>query len=73
MTARRATSGGGKITVRQVKSGIGFEGSQKATLRALGLGKIGRERVHPDNPQVRGMVQKVSHLVEVTGGEERAR
>ncbi len=54
-----------KIRVRQVKSGIGFSENQKRTLRALGLTKIGREVVHPDNPQVRGMVRTVTHLVEV--------
>jgi large subunit ribosomal protein L30 len=53
------------VRVRQTKSGIGFDKWQKATLRALGLGKIGRERVHPDNPQVRGMIFKVRHLVVV--------
>lgn len=52
-----------KLTVRQIKSGIGFNVDQKRTLRALGLGKIGRVRVHPDNPQIRGMVQAVRHLV----------
>jgi large subunit ribosomal protein L30 len=53
------------LRVRQVRSGTGFEKSQKATLRALGLCRIGRERVHPDNAQIRGMIAKVSHLVEV--------
>jgi large subunit ribosomal protein L30 len=59
----RAAAGGSRLEIRQVKSGIGFEQSQKATLRALGLGRIGRVRVHPDNPQVRGMIDKVRHLV----------
>ncbi|ANM28604.1 50S ribosomal protein L30 [Acidobacteria bacterium Mor1] len=59
-------AGDKKIRVRQIKSGIGFSENQKRTLRALGLTKIGREVVHPDNPQVRGMVQTVTHLVEVT-------
>ena len=51
------------LRVRQVRSGIGFDRTQKATLRALGLGRIGRLRVLPDNPQTRGMVAKVVHLV----------
>ena len=51
------------IRVRQIRSGIGFSIDQKSTLRALGLGRIGRVRVHPDNPQVRGMVAKIPHLV----------
>ena len=62
----------GSIRVRQVRSGIGFEVSQKRTLRALGLGKIGRERVHPDNPQVRGMIAAVTHLVEIVDESKTA-
>ena len=53
------------VRVRQIKSGIGFSKRQKATLKALGLSSIGREITHPDNPQVRGMIQKVIHLVAV--------
>jgi large subunit ribosomal protein L30 len=60
---------GGPLRVKQVRSGIGFDKRQKATLRALGLGRIGRERRHPDNPQVRGMISKVSHLVVVEADE----
>ena len=56
---------GSDLRVTQVKSGIGFKKDQKATLRALGLGKIGRVRTHPDNPQIRGMIAKVTHLVAV--------
>ena len=58
----------GALRVKQVKSGIGFEVSQKRTLRALGLEKLGRVRVVPDNPQIRGMIDKVRHLVEVEKG-----
>ena len=57
------------LRVRQVRSGIGFSERQKATLRALGLARIGREREHPDNPQVRGMIAKVAHLVEIVADE----
>jgi large subunit ribosomal protein L30 len=60
---KKSAAGGPTITVRQVRSGIGYRRDQKATLRALGLGKIGRARTLPDNPQVRGMVNKISHLV----------
>ena len=56
----------GTVRIRQIKSGIGFNETQKATLKALGLGKIGRERTYPDNPQVRGMAARVSHLVVVS-------
>jgi len=60
---KKSAAGGPTITVRQVRSGIGYRRDQKATLRALGLGKIGRARTLPDNPQVRGMVNKIPHLV----------
>lgn len=56
-------TGGDTVRVRQVRSGIGYGKDQKATLRALGLGRVGRVRVHPDNPQIRGMVAKIPHLV----------
>ena len=58
------------VRIQQVKSGLGYNKRQKATLKAIGLGKIGRVREHPDNPQIRGMINKVVHLVEiVTDGE----
>jgi large subunit ribosomal protein L30 len=53
------------IKIRQVRSGIGFDKTQKATLRALGLEKIGRVVERPDNPAIRGMVAKIPHLVVV--------
>jgi large subunit ribosomal protein L30 len=57
----------GVLRVRQVKSGIGYDRKQRATLKALGLGKMGRVRELPDNPQVRGMVAAITHLVVVEG------
>jgi len=66
-----AKGSGGTLRVRQVKSGIGFDRTQKATLRALGLEKLGRVRTLPDNPQVRGMIAKVTHLVVVEEDAER--
>lgn len=65
MSAVKAKAASPRIRVRQVRSGIGFDRTQKATLKALGLGKIGRTRDLPDNPQVRGMVAKIPHLVVV--------
>ena len=59
-----------QLRVRQIRSGIGFEESQKRTLRALGLGKLGRERTLTDNPAVRGMLAKIPHLVEVIENQE---
>lgn len=60
-----AAKKGTTLRVRQIRSGIGFDRTQKATLRALGLEKIGRVRELPDNPQVRGMIAKVPHLVAI--------
>ncbi len=56
------------IRVKQVKSPQRREASQRATLVGLGLNKINRERDLEDTPSVRGMVAKVSHLVEVVKG-----
>ena len=56
----------GKVTVRQVRSEARRPAVQAATLRGLGLGRIGRSKVLEDTPAVRGMIRKVSHLVEVT-------
>ncbi|MCP4137124.1 MAG: 50S ribosomal protein L30 [bacterium] len=54
-----------KLLVKQVKSKIGSKPNQRATLRALGLRKINAEREHDDNPVIRGMINKVHHLIEV--------
>jgi len=69
MTAKKAPTAA-TLEARQVRSGICCNKTQKATLRALGLGKIGRVRTLTDNDQVRGMVAKIPHLVEIVG--ERA-
>ena len=53
------------ITVKQIASSIGRKFDQKQTLIGLGLNKIGRTRELEDTPSVRGMVRKVSHLVEI--------
>lgn len=53
------------ITVRQTGSPIRRKPEQRQTLVGLGLNKIGRERELTDTPAVRGMIAKVSHLIEV--------
>ena len=53
-----------KVTLK--KSTIGCKKDQIATVEALGLRKIGQSVEKPDNPQTRGMVVKVKHLVEVS-------
>ena len=66
-----AKAKGGTLLVRQIKSGIGFSERQRATLRALGLGKVGRSRELPDNPAVRGMLAKIPHLLSVDGDRDK--
>ena len=58
-----------KITL--TRSAIGYEESQKRTVAALGLSRMRQTVVRPDNPQIRGMIKAVSHLVkfEVVEGE----
>ena len=58
------------LRVTQVRSGIGRKPPQRGTLRALGLGRIGKSNTLADRPDVRGMVAKVSHLVKVEEVEE---
>ena len=53
------------LRLTQVKSAIGYKKDQGATLRALGLGKIGRTVDQVDNESVRGMIFKVKHLITV--------
>ena len=53
------------LRLTQVKSSIGRKADQGATLKALGLGKIGRTVDQVDNDCVRGMIFKVKHLIEV--------
>lgn len=57
-----------KITLK--KSAIGYRERQKRTAKALGLRKLNSSVVKPDNPQIRGMVRKISHLVEIEHVDE---
>jgi large subunit ribosomal protein L30 len=52
-----------KLIVKQVKSAIGRQGKQRKTLIGLGLNKINKERELEDTPSIRGMIEKVKHLV----------
>jgi len=54
-----------KITVRQTGSPIRRTKDQRATLRGLGLDRIGRTATLEDTPAIRGMIAKVAHMVEV--------
>ena len=57
------------ITVRQKRSQIGSMPKTRATMRALGLRKIGDTNVLPDRPEIRGMIARVPHLLEVKEGK----
>lgn len=59
-----------KLAITQRRSTIKRPKDQKATIRALGLRKLNHCVVHVDTPQIRGMVAKVVHLVEVQEIEE---
>ena len=54
------------IEVTLTKSAIGYSTRQKNTVRALGLRRLGQTVQHNDTPVIRGMIDKVSHLVEVS-------
>lgn len=53
------------IKVTQTRSSIGTKQEHKGTLRALGLGKIGRSRTHAETPELVGRLRKVAHLITV--------
>lgn len=54
-----------KLKITLTRSLIGYKKDQQATVRALGLRKIGTAAVQEDNPTIRGMIHKVEHLVKV--------
>ena len=53
------------LKVTQVRSAIGTKPKHRGTLRALGLGRIGKSNTLPDRPEIRGMIARVPHLVRV--------
>ena len=53
------------LKVTQIRSAIGIKPKQRGTLRALGLGRIGKSNTLPDRPEIRGMLARVPHLVSV--------
>ena len=67
MSAAKAkkSSDGKTIRIRQVRSGIGCPVEMRETLKALGLGKMHRVAERKDTKEVRGMIAKIPHLVEV--------
>ena len=57
---------GPTITVTQVRGSFGAKPKTRGTMRALGLRGIGQTNVLPDRPEIRGMIARVTHLVEVS-------
>ena len=53
------------LKVTQIRSSIGSKPKQRGTLRALGLGRIGKSHILPDKPEIRGMINTVPHLIQV--------
>lgn len=59
-----------KLRIKLVKSPIGYQKIQRKNAESLGLRKLNAVAVHYDTPQIRGMVNKISHLLEVEEYEE---
>ncbi len=55
----------GKVKITQIRSTIKRQKAQKLTIRALGIRRMQQSVVHDDTPQIRGMIAKVHHLVDV--------
>ena len=69
-SAQSAPKTEARLVVTQVKSSIGTKPKHRGTLRALGLGRIGKTNDLPDRPEIRGMIARVPHLITVS--EERS-
>ena len=54
-----------RLRITQTRSQIGQTERHRGTLRALGLGRIGRSNTLPDRPEIRGMIARVPHLITV--------
>ncbi|MBN1660936.1 MAG: 50S ribosomal protein L30 [Anaerolineae bacterium] len=59
----------GRLRITWVKSAIGYSKRQKGTIRALGLRRLGDVVEQNDTPEIRGMIDKVAHLVEVEAAQ----
>ena len=68
--AKKKTSEEKQIAIKQVRSGIGRPQKHRRTLEALGIKRHQQTVIHNDTPAIRGMINQISHLVEVTDVEE---
>ena len=69
--SKKAAAASGRLSIKQVKSGIGHAATFRRTLEALGLRHHQQTVVVNDNPSIRGMLFKVRHLVQVSPAEEK--
>jgi large subunit ribosomal protein L30 len=58
------------VKIRQTRSANGIKPNQRATLRALGLGRPGAAVERPDSPQLRGQLRVVEHLISLDEGDQ---
>ena len=66
MAAKKtATTAATSLKVTQIKSSAHAKPKSRGTLRALGLGRIGKSNILPDRPEIRGMIARVPHLITV--------
>ncbi|MFH1766025.1 MAG: 50S ribosomal protein L30 [Gemmatimonadota bacterium] len=64
--AKKKTAEVRKIAIKQVRSGIGRPTKHRRTLEALGIKRHQQTVIHNDTPAIRGMINQISHMVEVT-------
>ena len=64
------SSGKGQLKIKLVRSPIGYPSRQRDVIRGLGLRKLNSQVLRKDSPEIRGMVMKISHLVQVEAIEE---
>ncbi|MFM8267400.1 MAG: 50S ribosomal protein L30 [Ilumatobacteraceae bacterium] len=70
MAAKKAAAAERMLIVTQVRSAIGNKPKNRGTLRALGLRRIGDTNTLPDRPEIRGMIARIPHLIEVSESTE---
>lgn len=64
--AKKKAADAKRIAIKQVRSGIGRPQRQRRTLEALGIKRHQQTVIHNDTPAIRGMIDQIAHLVEVT-------
>jgi large subunit ribosomal protein L30 len=65
MAKKTETTSGGTIKIQYYRSSIGYSKKQKAVVKGLGITKLNQVVERPDNPSMRGMVEKVPHLLRI--------